>query len=76
KENLTRAFVAEIRDMTHNQELEKATRKQRYRSIEGRILKYFEKAELDPLQQKMLRELLRETIQQDVKAKESKDGKK
>jgi TRAP transporter TAXI family solute receptor len=76
KENLTRAFVAEIRDMTHNQELEKATRKQRYRSIEGRILEYFEKAELDPSQQKMLRELLRETIQQDVKAKESKGGKK
>jgi len=66
KENLTRAFVAEIRDMAHNPKLDKAMRKQQYRSIEGRILEYYEKAELDPSQQKMLRELLRETIQQDV----------
>ncbi len=75
KENLTRAFVAEIRDVARNHKLDRATRKQRYRSIEDRILEYFEKAELDPSQQKMLRELLRETSQQDAKTKESKDEK-
>lgn len=76
KENLTREFVAEIRDVAHYPELGKATRKQRYRSIEDRILEYFEKAELDPTQQKMLRELLRETSQQDTKITESKGIKK
>lgn len=76
KENLTRTFVAEIRDVARNPELDKAARKQRYRSIEDRILEYFEKAELDPSQQKMLRELLRETSQRDAKTKVSKGVKK
>jgi TRAP transporter TAXI family solute receptor len=75
KENLTRAFVVEIRAVVNDREMDETGRRQRYRAIEDRILEYFEKAELDPSQQKMLRELLRERGQQHAKAKESKGGK-
>jgi len=76
KENLTRAFVIEIRDVMSNTELTDARRQKQCRSIENRILEFFGKGELDPSQQKILRELLRECGQQNAKTKESKGGKK
>lgn len=71
KENLTRAFVAEIRDVTADPELDETTRQQRYRSIEARIWEFFQKAELDPSQQKMLHELIHGSSQRGVTIEES-----
>ncbi len=76
KENLTRAFVAEIHAVVNDREMDETGRRQRYRAIEDRILEFFEKAELDPSQQKMLRELLKECRQRNTKAEKSKDRKK
>jgi len=76
KENLTRAFVIEIRAVMSNTELTDARRQKQCRSIENRILEFFGKGELDPSQQKILRELLRECGQQNAKTRESKGGKK
>jgi len=71
KENLTRAFVAEIRDVTADPELDETTRQQRYRSIEARIWEFFQKAELDPSQQRMLRELIHGSSQRGATIEES-----
>ncbi|MHC4175164.1 MAG: TAXI family TRAP transporter solute-binding subunit [Planctomycetota bacterium] len=76
KENLTRAFVAEIRNVAHDPELDKTTRKQHYRSIEARIWEFFQKAELDPSQQKLLCELLRETGESSNEVEQSQREKK
>ena len=73
KENLTRAFVTEIRAVVSNTDLTDAGRQEQCRSIENRILEFFEKAELDPSQQKILRELLRECGQQNADTKRPKD---
>ena len=50
--------MAEIRDVTTDSELDETMRQQCYRSIEARIWEFFQKAELDPSQQKMLREII------------------
>jgi hypothetical protein len=76
KENLTRAFVTEIRALKNDAELCDAEKRKQCQSIENRILEFFGTAELDSSQQKILRELLRECSQQDVKAKEPKAPKK
>jgi len=76
KENLTRAFVREIRAVMTDAELSAAERQQKCRSIENRVLRLFSKGELDPSQQKILRELARECSQQNAETKESKGGKK
>ncbi|MHA2065944.1 MAG: TAXI family TRAP transporter solute-binding subunit [Candidatus Thorarchaeota archaeon] len=71
KENLTRTFVAEIRGVTTNSELDETMRQQRYRSIETCVWQFFQEAELDPSQQKMLRELIHGSSQRGATKEES-----
>ncbi len=63
KENLTKALLAEIRAIDAETEPEELLREERYRALEGQIRDRFESAELDPLQQEMLRELVHERLQ-------------
>ncbi|MHC4331498.1 MAG: TAXI family TRAP transporter solute-binding subunit, partial [Planctomycetota bacterium] len=76
KENLTRAFVTEIRAVTNATELTNAERRKQCRSIENCILEFFEKAELDPSQQKILRELVRDVNQQLATSSASRQDQK
>jgi TRAP transporter TAXI family solute receptor len=76
KENLTRALVAEIRSVATDTNLDDSTRQQRYRSIKNHIWEFFEKGELDPSQQKLLRELLRETCESGNEVEQSQREKK
>jgi hypothetical protein len=76
KENLTRTFVMEIRTVMTDTELSDAERQQRCRSIEIRVLELFAKGELDPSQQKILRELTRECREHDPEAGELDNERK